>query len=57
MTIFEVLQNAQYNLSENGVLGIEIAKNQLNNAVGLLEQGYELEDDFDESMKLENGEI
>lgn len=57
MTILEVLQNAQYNLSENGTFGIEIAKNQLNNAVGLLEEGYELEDDFDESMKLENGEI
>lgn len=57
MSIFEVLQNAQYNLNENGAFGIEIAKNQLNNAVGLLERGYELEDDFDESMRVESGEI
>lgn len=57
MTILEVLQNANYNLNENGAFGIEIAKNQLNNAVALLERGYELEHDFEESMRVESGEI
>lgn len=46
MTIFEVLQNAQYDLNENGAFGIAIAKDQLNNAIRLLEEGYDLEDDW-----------
>lgn len=48
MTIFEVLQNAQYNLNHNGPLGLPFAKEQLNNALLLLEEGYKLDDEFDE---------
>lgn len=48
MTIFEVLQNAQYNLNHNGPLGLPSAKEQLNNALLLLEEGYNLDDEFDE---------
>ena len=55
MTIYEVLLNAQYNINENGGFGIMIGKEQLNNAINLIEQGYRLEDEFqEENLKEDN---
>ena len=42
VTILEALQNADYNLQNNGMLGLGLARAQLHNAVGLLEKGYGL---------------
>ena len=42
VSILEALQNADYNLSKNGSLGAMIAKNQVHNAVVLLEKGYDV---------------
>jgi len=48
-TIFEALQNAHHNLQQTNRsnIGIMLAKNQLRNAVILLEKGYYLYDDVD----------
>lgn len=57
-TILEALQNANCNIKENGIVGVLIGGSQLNNAVVLLEKGYDLHDDvekiFDEYGDLEN---
>lgn len=42
VTILEALQNARHNFKASHPLIIEIAKEQLNNAVTLLEKGYNL---------------
>ena len=42
VTIFEALQNANFNL--NNGMPLFLAKDQLNNAVTLLEKGYSLHD-------------
>jgi hypothetical protein len=47
VTIFEALQNANYNIQHNGALGALIAKEQLNNAVTLLEKGYDLSEEVE----------
>lgn len=47
MTIFEVLQNAHYNLNENGVIGELIGMEQFNNAMEQLEDGKDLQDEFE----------
>lgn len=49
VTILEALQNAKINLIENGdtMIGKMIGKEQLNNAVTLLEKGYTLEDEVE----------
>jgi len=47
VSILEALQNANYNLKSNGQLGAMIAKDQLNNAVTLLEKGYSLDDEVE----------
>uniref|UniRef100_A0A6H2A2P7 Uncharacterized protein n=1 Tax=viral metagenome TaxID=1070528 RepID=A0A6H2A2P7_9ZZZZ len=47
VTILEALENANYNLNNINVLGmalLPLAKEQLNNAVVLLEKGYGLYD-------------
>uniref|UniRef100_A0A6M3LBL9 Uncharacterized protein n=1 Tax=viral metagenome TaxID=1070528 RepID=A0A6M3LBL9_9ZZZZ len=47
VTILEALENANYNLNNVNVLGmalLPLAKEQLNNAVVLLEKGYGLYD-------------
>ncbi len=47
VTILEALENANYNLDNVKILGIALlplAKEQLNNAVVLLEKGYSLHD-------------
>lgn len=44
VTIFEALQNANYNITYNGSIGLALAKEQLNNATTLLEKGYSLDD-------------
>jgi len=46
VTILEALQNAQYNLSNIKLVGVgmvPLIESQLNNAVGLLEKGYDIE--------------
>lgn len=47
VTILEALQNADYNLQNNGHLGAMIAKQQVHNATILLEKGYSIDDDLD----------
>lgn len=42
VSIIEALQNADYNLSNNGGLGVMLAKQQLHNATVLLEKGYNI---------------
>jgi diacylglycerol kinase len=48
VTIFEVLQNAQYNLRNNGSIGLVIGMEQLNNAIEQIEAGKGLGDEFEE---------
>ena len=47
MTIFGVLQNAHYNLNENGEIGRLIGMEQFNNAMEQLEDGKDLHDEFE----------
>ncbi len=42
VSILEALQNADYNLQNNGRMGAAIARDQLHNAVELLDKGYDL---------------
>lgn len=44
VSILEALMNADYNLQNNGLLGVLLAKDQLHNAVTLLTKGYGLEE-------------
>ena len=47
-TILEALQNANYNLQNARIqFQVEMGKEQLNNAVVLLEKGYDLYDEID----------
>jgi len=49
-TILEALHNANYNLDNMKSIGIALlplVKDQLNNAVSLLDKGYDLEDEVD----------
>jgi len=49
-TILEALHNANYNLDNMETIGIALlplVKGQLNNAVSLLDKGYDLEDEVD----------
>ena len=47
VTISEALWNADYNLQNNGMIGLKLAKEQLHNAVGLLGKGYGLDDEVE----------
>jgi hypothetical protein len=50
VTILEALQNANYNLDNMKLLGMSIlplVKEQVNNAVVLLDKGYSLDDEVD----------
>ena len=47
VSILEALQNADYNIQHNGAMGVMIAKDQLHNAVELLEKGYSLNDEVE----------
>jgi len=40
VSILEALENADYNLENNGLIGLSIARKQLRNAVTLLSKGY-----------------
>jgi hypothetical protein len=42
VTILEALQNANHNVNTGNSIALSIAKDQLNNAVVLLEKGYSL---------------
>ena len=50
LTIYEVLKNAQYNLNNNGLIGMQFAKGQLDNALLSLENGKDLYDNYDEDF-------
>jgi len=47
VTILEALQNANININENNGLCLFLAKQQLKNAVTLLEKGYDLSDEVE----------
>jgi hypothetical protein len=47
VTVLEALQNANYNFKTNLPFGVNLAKNQLNNAVTLLEKGYGLDEEVE----------
>jgi len=47
VSILEALQNANYNLNNNGQLGVMIAKEQLKNAVTLLQKGYSIDEEVE----------
>ena len=47
VTILEALENANYNIQNNGNIGLMIAKEQLNNAVTLLRKEYDLYDEVE----------
>lgn len=47
VTILEALQNANYNIKTGNIIGMMFAKDQLNNAVVLLEKGYDLNDELE----------
>jgi len=42
VSIMEALINADYNLQNNGMIGLAFAKDQIHNAVQLLVKGYPL---------------
>ena len=46
-TILEALQNADFNIQKNGMIGLLVAKEQLHNAIVLLAKGYTLNDEID----------
>ncbi len=56
VTISEALWNADYNLQNNGLIGLNLAKEQLHNAVELLGKGYDLEDKIEPLLE-EYGEV
>jgi hypothetical protein len=59
VTILEALQNANCNLDNMKSLGMAImplVKGQLNNAVVLLEKGYDLEDEVEPLLE-EHGDV
>ena len=47
VTISEALWNADYNLQNNGMIGMRLAKEQLHNAVELIGKGYDLQDEVE----------
>lgn len=47
VTILEALKNAEYNLNSNIGFQVSIGKNQLHNAVELLEKGYPVDTEVD----------
>ena len=47
VSILEALQNADYNLQNNGTMGMYVAQGQVHNAVVLLEKGYDLDDEVE----------
>jgi hypothetical protein len=47
VSILEALQNANINLQMNGSIGAMLAKEQLKNAVTLLEKGYSVDDEVE----------
>lgn len=44
VTILEALVNADYDIQNNGIIGLMLAKEQLHNAVTLLEKEYSIND-------------
>lgn len=55
VTIFEALWNADYNLQNNGMTGLVLAKEQLHNAVELLGKGYDLDDEIEPLLEKYDG--
>ena len=52
ITILEVLENAEYNLNDGSMPQIQVpmAKEQLSNAIKALNNGYNIDDDYNEDM-------
>lgn len=53
-TILEALENANYNIDNVAKVGIfllPLVKEQLNNAITLLNKGYDLEDTIDDLLE------
>ncbi len=55
VTISETLWNADYNLQNNGIIGLKLAKEQLHNAVELLGKGYDLDDEVEPLLEKYGG--
>ena len=55
VTISEALYNADYNLQNNGMLGLKLAKAQLHNAVELIMKDYGLDDEVEPLLEKYGG--
>lgn len=55
VTILEALQNADYNIHNNGSIGIMLAKEQLHNAIELLDKGYDIYDEVEPLLEKYDG--
>jgi len=58
VSILEALQNVQMNLKNVGMIGtgiIPLIQNQLDNAVGLLEKGYDLYEEVEPLLEKYGG--
>ena len=55
VTISEALWNADYNLQNNGMIGLKLAKEQLHNAVELIMKGYGLDDGVEPLLEKYDG--
>lgn len=52
LTILETLQNADYNICNHSTgIQVDLAKEQLHNAVSLLNKGYNLMSDVDDLLE------
>ena len=47
VTVLEALLNADYNLQSSGSIGVMLAKEQIHNAVVLLEKGYSVDEEVE----------
>lgn len=50
MTIYDVLENALYNIKNNGDLGVKLGAVQLENAIKRIDEGKDLHDEFEEEV-------
>ena len=54
VTILECLENADYNIRNNGELGLFLAKEQLHNATVLLSKGYDIWTEVEPLLEIYN---
>ena len=55
VTISEALWNADYNIQNNGAIGLSLAKEQLHNAVELIGKGYDLSEEVEPLLEKYDG--